>query len=95
MVHYTSSDDKFRGLPYSSEGELRLPGYRFGRDGEKHTRGSSALDRANSYLKKLIQSIAETKLRRMKHELELGGIQFDRPNEDWIPDSLRTRGEAK
>ena len=89
VVHYTSSDDKYRGSPCGDECELHLPRYRFGRGCGKHGRGRSALHHANRYLKNLIQSIAEAKLRRMRHELELRGIEFDGSNEEWIPSSLR------
>ncbi len=89
MVHYIASDDKYRGSPYGNQGGLHLPGYRFGRDCGKCGRGRSALHHANRYLKKLIQTIAEAKLRRMRHALELRGIEFDGSDEEWIPSSLR------
>jgi hypothetical protein len=95
MVQYTISDHKFRGSPYDSECELLLCGYRFGRGHGKDGRARSALNSANSYLKNLIHSTAEAKLRRMRHELELRGIQFDGPDEEWIPNSLRKSNGAK
>ena len=95
MLHYATSDDKYRGLPYGNESELHLLGYRSGRSCRKLGRGRSALNSVSSYLKNLIQSIADAKLRRMRRELELGGIQFDGPNEEWIPNSLRKGSGAK
>jgi hypothetical protein len=79
MLHYAAGDDKYRGLPDGNGSKLRLPDYRFGRGWR------SALGCATSYLKNLIQSIAEAKLRRMQRELELCGIRFDGPSEEWIP----------
>ena len=88
MAHYLSSDGKYRGSPCSDEGELPLRGYRSGR-------GRSALIRANSYLKNLIQSIADAKLRRIQRALELGSIRLDGPNEAWIASSLRNGDKSK
>jgi hypothetical protein len=84
MGHYTTRDDKYRGSPYP-----------LGRSCAEYEPCRSVLHRANDYVKSLIQSIAETKLRRMRRELELRGIQFDGPNEEWIPSSLRKGNEAK
>jgi hypothetical protein len=95
MVHYTTSDDKYRGSPYGNESDPHPPCYRFGRSWEKSGRGRSAVHRANGYLKSLIQSIADAKLRRMRRELELRGIQIDGPDEEWIPSSLRKGKGAK
>ena len=95
MVHCTASDDKYRGSPYGNESEPHLPCYRFGRSWEKSGHGRSAVHRANRYLKSLIQSIADAKLRRMRRELELHGIQFDGADEEWIPNSLRKGKGAK
>jgi len=95
MVHYTTSDDKYRGSPYGDEIEPHPPCYRFGRSWKKSGRGRSALNSANSYLRNLIQSTAEAKLRRTRRELELRGIQFDGPDEEWIPSSLWKGNGAK
>jgi hypothetical protein len=95
MSHYLTRDNKYRGSPYGDEGDLRLPGYRFGRGYGTYGGGRSALNRAHSYLKSLIQSIAEAKLRRMHHEVELRGIRLDGPDEAWIPNSLRHRDSIK
>jgi hypothetical protein len=51
----------------------------------------AALRRVNGYLKNMIEAIADSKLRRMERELELRGIHFDRPNNDWVTrDPART-----
>jgi hypothetical protein len=68
---------------------------RFGRGRGKYGRGQSAAIRANSYLKNLIQSIADAKLRRMRRELELGGIRLDGPNGAWIASSPRNGDRNK
>jgi hypothetical protein len=94
-VHYLASDRRYRGSPYADEGELSLRGYRFGRGRGKYGQGRSALIRANSYLKNLIHSIADVKLRRMRRQLELGGIRLDGPNEAWIASSLRNGDRNK
>jgi hypothetical protein len=95
MAHYTASDDKYRGSPYGNESEPHPPCYRFGGSWKKSGRGRFAVHRANGYLKGLIQSIADAKLRRMRRELELCGIQIDGPDEEWIPSSLRKGKGAK
>jgi hypothetical protein len=46
-------------------------------------------------LKNLIQSIADAKLRRMRRELEFGGIRLDGPDEAWIAGSLRNGDRNK
>ena len=89
MLHYAAGDDKYRGLPYGNGSELRLPDHRFDRGWH------SALGGATRYLTNLFQSVAEVKLRRMRRELELRGIRFDGPNEEWIPNSLREGNGAK
>ena len=95
MLHYATGDNKYRGLHCGNEGELYPPRYRFGWDYAKSGCGRSALHRANSYLKNLIQSIAEAKVGRMRRELELRGVHFDGSNEEWVPNSLRKGNEAK
>jgi hypothetical protein len=69
--------------------DAELHHYRFGRRRERHGRGLSALHYANSYLRALIQSIADAKLRRMLRELELRGTRLDMRDELWTPDALR------
>ena len=88
MVHYTISDYS-RGSPYGGDSELQLPRYQFGRGRRKHGRSASMLSRVNRYFRSLIQSVTEAKLRRMRRDLELHGIRFDGPDDEWIPHSLR------
>jgi hypothetical protein len=95
MAHYLTSDGKYRGSPCADEGEFSLRGCPIGRGRGKYGRGQSAAIRANSYLKNLIQSIADAKLRRMRRELELGGIRLDGPNGAWIASSLRNGDRNK
>ena len=92
MAHFLTGDDKYRDLIYDDDYRSYLvnradsPGYRFGRTNEKRVRGRArtALSRVNSYLKNMIEAIADAKLRRMERELELRGISFDRPNNNWV-----------
>lgn len=95
MAHYLISDGKYHGSPNADEGELSPRGYRFGRGRGKYGRGRSAPIRATSYLKNLIRSIADAKLRQMRRELELGGIRLDGPNEAWIASPLRNCDRTK
>jgi hypothetical protein len=80
MVPYTTRDETFRGSRY-----------RLGRGRAEYEPCRSAPVGANGRLKNLIRLIAETKLRRMRRELELRGIQFDGPDEGWIPNSSEGR----
>ncbi len=93
MAHYLTGDCKHFGLVHRDETNLRR--YRFGRRRESHGRGLSALQSANSYLKALIQSIADAKFRRMIHEFELRGTRLDMRDELWSPDALRYRDTTK
>jgi hypothetical protein len=91
MTHYLISDDKYRGL---SRGDDRRPyfgGYRFGRIHGMHLRGRTASSRVNSYLKAMIEAIANSKLRRMERELELRGIRYHRPDDSRMRKSQPTR----
>jgi len=84
MVHFLTSDEKYRDLPHDDDYRSYLGdrgdqrgGYRFGRMRGKRVRihVRSALGRVNGYLKNLIEAIANAKLRRMERELELHGIR--------------------
>ena len=92
MNHFLTSDDKYRDLIYDGDDRSHLTGpshssggYRFGRTNGKPVRlhAPAALRRVNGYLKNMVEAIANAKLRRMERELELRGIRFDRPNENW------------
>jgi hypothetical protein len=82
MAHFLVSDDRYRDLIYQddrshrfgpSKSIRRSPGdYRFGRANGKPARGS--LGRVNGYFKRMIEAIANSKLRRMERELELRGV---------------------
>jgi hypothetical protein len=83
MAHFLVSDDRYRDLIYdddrshrisSSKSMRKSPGdYRFGRAHGKPARGSQS--RVNGYFKRMIEAIANSKLRRMERELELRGIR--------------------
>ena len=92
MVHFLASDEKYRDLIYDDDyrsyptARSDAPGgYRFGRTQNKPARGHAraALGRINGYFKNMIEVIANSKLRRMERELELRGIRFDRPANNW------------
>jgi hypothetical protein len=95
MAHYLTSDDKYRGLPYGEEDRSSLGGYQFGRTHGKRVRGRAALSRVNGYLKTMIEAIANSKLRRMERELELRGIRFDQPNNNWVARKSQPTGRSR
>jgi hypothetical protein len=93
MAHFLTSDEKYRDLlhdddyrSYLGDQSYSPGGYRLGRTPGKRVRVHvrSALRRVNSYLKNVIEAIANAKLRRMERELELRGIRFDRPDDNWL-----------
>ena len=93
MAHYLTSDEKYRDLIHDDDYRSYLvdrgdsaSDYRFGRTQGKRVRvqARTALRRVNGYFKNMIEAIANAKLRRMERELELRGIRFDRPNNDWV-----------
>lgn len=53
--------------------------------------GHAAWNRVVDGLGRLIDGIADAKVRRMLRELELRGIYYDRANEAWDPGSRRRR----
>ncbi len=93
MAHYFTGD--YKQLGSVRRDEIELGSDQFGRRREGHARSPSALHRANSYLKALIQSIADARFRRMLRELELRGTRLDTRDELWVPDELRDRGATK
>jgi hypothetical protein len=60
--------------------------YRFGRTQGKsvRVRARRAVRRVRGYLKNMIEAIADSKMRRVERELELRGVRYDRPNNDWV-----------
>jgi len=105
MTHLLSSDDKFRDLSYDDGYRAYLitrreplGDYRFGRTHGKRLRvhARRALRRVNGYFRNLIETIANSKVRRMERELELRGIRFDRANDSWVtrnPGPSRVRND--
>ena len=83
MAHYLTGDDKFRDLIHDDDYRSHAPAYRFGRAQGRRARLRRALRRPGGYLRDMIEAIANSKLRRMKRELELHGYAFDRPGEIW------------
>ena len=77
MAHLLTGDDEFR--------EEALGDYRFARTHVKHgIRMRSALRRVNGCLKTMIEAIADSKVRRMRRDLELRGIRFDPQGNNWV-----------
>jgi hypothetical protein len=91
MTHYLTSDDKYRGLSCGGDRRPYFGRDRFGRIRGMHPRGHTALSRVNSYLKAMIEAIANSKLRRMERELELRGIRYHRPDDSRMRKSQPTR----
>ena len=59
--------------------------YRFARTHVKRgNRMRSALRRVNGCLKTMIEAIADSKVRRMRRDLELRGIRFDPQGNNWV-----------
>ena len=101
MTYLLGSDEKHRDLVYDDDYRAYLitrnnpaADYRFGRSYGKRdlVRVRSALRRVNGFLKNLIATIADSKLRRMQRELGLRGIRYDRPNDNWV---TRNSGPAE
>jgi hypothetical protein len=86
MAHYFDVD---RGSGHGGASPRNL--YRFGSATTRHGRGRAALNRVNGYLTRLIERIADAKMRRMLRELELRGIYYDRESEAWDTGSHRPR----
>lgn len=93
MATLLKGDEKYHDLIYDDDYRSYLmaqrdaPGdYRFGRTQGKRVRvhARTALRRLNGYFRTMIEAIADAKLRRMARELELRGISFDRPNNNWV-----------
>jgi hypothetical protein len=96
MAHYLAGVDRFRDLIHDDDYRSDAPSYRFGRTEEKRVRSCRASHSLGGYLRNIIEAIANSKLRRMKHELELHGYTFDRPGENWeAPPPMEPWPESK
>jgi hypothetical protein len=99
MANSLASDDRSRDLTHgdayrwSPVTRSDRPGHdRFGRTRAKRIRIQvrAAFRRANDYFRKMIEAIADSKMRRMERELALRGIRFDSSKNDWVtPDFQR------
>jgi hypothetical protein len=101
MSHYLTSDDKYRDLICNDDCRSYLvarskssDGYKFGKIQGKRVRvrARGALGRANGFFRSMIETIANSKLRRMEREFELHGIRFDPSNESWAAHKSRQTG---
>lgn len=63
--------------------------YRFGSAHGKSGDTRVAPSRVHGYLKYMIELIAEAKVKRVRRELELRGIRYDRANDRWITQQSR------
>jgi hypothetical protein len=92
MAYLITSDDDYRDLTHDDAYRSYLISrtdspndYRFGRTRGKRFRvhARRAFRRVNGFLKRMIEAIANSKVRRMQRELELCGIRFDRSSSTW------------
>ena len=84
MAHFLVSDQRYRDLIYRDDcrshrsNRADAPGdYRFARTHVARTHGKPAhgpLGRVSGTFRRMIEAIADSKLRRMERELELRGI---------------------
>jgi hypothetical protein len=88
MAHDLTSNDKYRG-PSCEGNESNLHGYGFAGGRMTGSHGRSALSRLTGYLSRLVEAVADAKMRRVRRELELRGIRLDQSDEVWIASSLR------
>lgn len=70
MAHYLTSDGKYRGMPFG-EDVLSYPlDRRFGAGRMNRGRGRAASKHVNRYLRKVVETVAAAKLRRLRREVE-------------------------
>jgi hypothetical protein len=79
MAHFLVSDDRFRDRIYGDDRRSyrlnprqALGEYRFGRSKAAH----GPLTRVNGTFRRMVEAIANSKLRRMERELELRGVRL-------------------
>jgi len=76
MAHFLVSDDRYRDLIYQDDRRLHrgdaLVGYRFARTNGRPAHGP--IGRVSGTFRRVVEAIANSKLRRMERELELRGI---------------------
>ena len=95
MAHILASEGKDSDLAYDDAYRLFLitrtephADYRFGRTKLKrdHARARSSFRGVQGFLKNMIEAVANSKMRRLERELELRGVRYGRPNNDWVSD---------
>ena len=91
MAYLVTSDDDYCDLTRDDAYRTYLvtrteSPRRFSRAGGKRAgvHARRALRRINGVFKNMIEAIANSKLRRMKRELELRGIRYDREKHNWV-----------
>ena len=89
MTYLLDGDDKYRDLVYDDDYRAYLitrsaSEYRFAKSHGKRVRVHlrSTLRRVNGFFSKLIEAIADSKVRRMQRELALRGVRYGRLNDD-------------
>jgi hypothetical protein len=91
MTHLLANDSKDRDLSYDDAYRAYLvtrkepsSDYRFDSSNGKRVRARAAVRRMTGYIEGMIESIADSKMRRVQRELDLRGIRYDRPSNDWV-----------
>jgi hypothetical protein len=93
MSRYLTNDDEYRDLLYGDDHRSYVmvrskspDGCKLGRIPGKRVRihARSALRRVSGYFGTVIEAIANARVRRMEHELELRGIRFDQTNNNGV-----------
>jgi len=86
MAFFLVNDNKYRDLIYGNDGGTRRPDsphslgdYRFGRTRGKPAHGP--LRRGNGAFRRMVEAIADSKLRRMERELALRGVRPPEKND--------------
>ena len=101
MSHSLTGDDKFRDLIYGDDDRSCLTdrsnsppvGYKFGRIRRTRVPARYALRRFNGYFQRMIEAIADAKLRRAGREPELR-VRCDRPGDGRVERKSRPMGRS-